>query len=61
MSTARHSLYMVITAALVEANARYHLPPYEDMERHMLQHGMRPAGEGSSFMPPAMQKDALKL
>lgn len=61
MSRARHALYMVISQTLVQANARYHLPSYENMEVHMMSHALRPPGEGSSFMPSYLRKGGLKL
>lgn len=61
MSQARHSLYMVIAQALVEARATYHLPPYPEMETHMLQPRLRPPGEGSSFIPPYLRSPGLRM
>jgi len=60
MAKGRHSLYMVISRTLVKYGAHYHLPPYHNMEVHMLQHGLRPPGEGSTFLPPFLRKTALK-
>jgi len=60
MSRARHSLYMVISRTLARCGARYHLPPYEGMEVHRLEHGLRPPGDGSTFLPPFLRKTALK-
>lgn len=52
---------MVIGGALTQAQAKYHLPPYENMELHMLSHALRPAGEGGTFMPPfARQAAAMR-
>ncbi|KAK9823582.1 hypothetical protein WJX72_003976 [[Myrmecia] bisecta] len=64
MSRARHALYMVVSKALVAANVAYTLPPYPDMAFHSSAHRPgpeRPLGEGQAFMPPFMQKSALKL
>lgn len=60
MSRARHGLYLAISRALVDARARYTLPPYEDMGQALL-HPQRPRGEGQPFMPPFLQKGALAL
>lgn len=60
MSKGRHGLYMVITKVLMETGVQYTLPPYENMTEALL-HPMRPRGEGQAFMPPFLQKGALKL
>lgn len=51
---------MTISRALVEAGARYSLPPYEGMTENVL-NLLRPQGEGQPFTPAFMQKHALKL
>jgi hypothetical protein len=51
---------MAITQALVEGGVRYSLPSYEGMADAIL-HLLRPHGEGQTYMPPFMQKAALKL
>lgn len=61
LAKARHRLYLTVSQTLVEANAHYHLPPYEGMETFMMNLGLRPAGEGSKFMPAFLQKPALKV
>ena len=60
MSMGRHGLYMAITKALTEAGVRYTLPAYENMTAAML-NPMRPHGEGQVYLPPFLQKGALKL
>ena len=59
-SRARHGLFLAISKALVEAGARYTLPPYEVLPGNVM-HGQRPYGEGQPYMPPFMTKSALKL
>lgn len=61
LARARHRLYLTVSQALTESGAKYHLPPYEGMDTFMLGLGLRPAGEGSTFMPPHLRKGALKL
>ncbi|CAL8466858.1 g6394 [Coccomyxa elongata] len=60
MSMGRHGLYLAITKALIEAGVRYTLPPYDNMSAAML-NPMRPHGEGQIYLPPFLQKGALKL
>ena len=59
-SKARHGLFLAISKALVEAGARYTLPPYEMMHENLM-HAQRPYGEGQAYMPPFMTKTALRL
>ena len=60
MSTARHLLYLCVTAALVAEGARYTLPPYDDPVQAARAAG-RPRGEGGDFMPSFMHRPALPL
>lgn len=62
MSRARHGLYLCITKAMLEADVRYTLPPYQGMAAADARpQPLRPAGEAQGFMPPFLQKGALHL